>query len=352
MKLLILFSLIFTTGLFSYGQHFDQTNPTHDISPLFKGEKDLKITLNYSKKDILSQSNDSTYLQSSLSYIASDNSVKKFNVGLRSRGNYRRLNCYYLPLWLKFDTNESKGSIFEEDKKLKVVLPCLKSSKANDHVVKEFLAYKIYEIMSPYHFDTKLVYISLIEDRDGKQKDHDLLAILIQDTKKLAASYDGKRIKRHMDPNGQDPASAVRNALFQYMIGNTDYSIVYRHNEKLFYIDDKIVPIPYDFDMSGLVNASYAVVSAIKNKTLPISDVTTRLYRGFDRDEAIVQEIREEYIAKENEVYSMVDYYQPYFKDPKEFKELRNYLDGFYKTIKDDKKFENSILKKTRSKLD
>ena len=155
-----------------------------------------------------------------------------------------------------------------------------------------------------------------------------------------------------MDPNGQDPASAVRNALFQYMIGNTDYSIVYRHNEKLFYFDDKIVPIPYDFDMSGLVNASYAVVSAIKNKTLPISDVTTRLYRGFDRDEAIVQEIREEYIAKENEVYSMVDYYQPYFKDPKEFKELRNYLDGFYKTIKDDKKFENSILKKTRSKLD
>jgi len=352
MKPLLLFYLIFTTGLFSYAQHHEQTAEAHDISPLFMDEKDLKVTLNYSKKDILTFSNDSTYLGSSLSYTASDNKQKTLKVGLRARGNYRRLNCYYLPLWFKIDKDESKGSIFEEDKKLKVVLPCLKSSQANDHVVKEFLAYKIYEVMSPYHFDTKLIYITLEEERDGKSKDHDLLAILIQDTKNLAAAYDGKIIKRHMDPKGQDPASAVRNALFQYMIGNTDYSITYRHNEKLFYIDDKIVPIPYDFDMSGLVNASYAVVSAIQNKTLPISNVTTRLYRGFDREETIIQEIRKEYIEKENEVYRMVDSYQTYFKDPKEFKELRNYLEGFYKIMKDDKKFQNSVLKKTRSKPD
>lgn len=352
MRFQILFYLIFTTGLFSYAQHDEQTADTHDISPLFKEEKDLKITLNYSKKDILTFSNDSTYLESSLSYMATDASLKKLKVGLRARGNYRRLYCYYLPLWLKIDKKESKGSIFEEDKKLKVVLPCLKSSKANDHVVKEFIAYKIYEIMSPYHFDTKLIYLTLAEQRDGKNKDHDLLGILIQDTKKLAIAYDGKMIKRHMDPYGQDPSSAVRNALFQYMIGNTDYSIAYRHNEKLFYIDDKIVPIPYDFDMSGLVNASYAVVSAIKNKPLPISKVTTRMYRGFDRDQAILQAIRKEYIAKENKVYKMVDHYQTYFKDPKEFLELRKYLEGFYKIIKDDKKFQNNIIKKTRSKLD
>jgi len=352
MKLLILFCLIFTTGLSSYAQHDEQTADIHDISPLFMEEKDLKVTLNYSKKDILTFSNDSTYLESNLSYMAADASLKKLKVGLRARGNYRRLYCYYLPLWLKIDKNESKGSIFEEDKKLKVVLPCLKSSQANDHVVKEFIAYKIYEIMSPYHFDTKLIYITLAEQRDGVNKDHDLLGILIQDTKKLATAYHGNIIKRHMDPNSQDPASAVRNAIFQYMIGNTDYSIAYRHNEKLFYIDDKIVPIPYDFDMSGLVNASYAVVSAIKNKPLPISKVTTRMYRGFDREEAILQEVRKEYIAKENKVYSLVDNYQSYFKDPREFKELRNYLEGFYKIIKDDKKFQNNIIKKTRSKLD
>ena len=76
------------------------------------------------------------------------------------------------------------------------------------------------------------------------------------------------------------------------------------------------------------------------------------MYRGFDRDEAILQEIRKEYIAKENDVYSLVDNYQTFFKDPKEFKELRNYLEGFYKVIKDDKKFQNNIIKKTRSKLD
>ena len=113
MKLFILLCLIFTTGLLGYAQHYEQTADTHDISPLFIDEKDLKVTLNYSKKDILTFSNDSTYLESSLTYTASDNSQKKLKVGLRARGNYRRLYCYYLPLWFKIDKNEAKGSIFE-----------------------------------------------------------------------------------------------------------------------------------------------------------------------------------------------------------------------------------------------
>ena len=136
------------------------------------------------------------------------------------------------------------------------------------------------------------------------------------------------------------------------MIGNTDYSITYRHNEKLFYLDDKIVPIPYDFDMSGLVNARYAVVSAINNKNLPITKVTDRLYRGFDRDDKILQQIRIEFLNLEPDIYALMDRYQNYFRHPKEFKECKSYIEDFYKIIKDDKKFENRILKKERLKLD
>ena len=230
-------------------------------------------------------------------------------------------------------------------------MPCLKSSRSNDHVIKEFLAYKIYELVSPYHFETKMVSIKLNEDKDNKLRSHDLIGFFIQDDKKLAALNDGSIIKRNVHPNAQDPMSATRNDFFQFMIGNTDYSLAYQHNEKLFIINKKLIPVPYDFDMSGLVNASYAVVSKVQNKTLPISKVSIRLYRGFDREEKVMQAVRQEYLNNEAEIYNIVDQYEPYFQDPKEFKEARNYLNGFFKILKDDKKFYNSILKKTRNQL-
>jgi hypothetical protein len=228
----------------------------------------------------------------------------------------------------------------------------LNSSRSNDDVLKELLAYKIYELISPYHFDTKLLSIQLTEEKKNKKIDHDLIGIFIQDNKKIASINQGKLLKRHIHPNNQDPMSSARNAMFQYMIGNTDYSIAYQHNEKLFYIDDKIVPIPYDFDMSGLVNTSYAVVSAINNKPLPITKVTDRLYRGFDRDDEILEQIRNEFLFYEKDIYALMDQYKSYFKYPKEFTECKSYVQSFYEIIKDDKKFENRILKKERTKLD
>lgn len=350
----LLFFLLFTISAWanSYAQHFYTDSISHHVSPLFSDTDIMNMKLSYSKKDLLTQTNDSTYIQSSFSYQTEEGPYKTLEINIKARGNYRRLYCYYLPLWFKISEDVSQGTVFAEDKKLKLVFPCLKSSRSNDHVIKEFLAYKIYELVSPYHFETKMISIKLNENKDNKLLSHNLIGFFIQDDKKLAALNEGKLIKRRIHPNAQDPINSTRNDLFQYMIGNTDYSLAYQHNEKLFFIDGKIVSVPYDFDMSGMVNASYAVVSKIQNKTLPISKVSIRLYRGFDREEKVMQAVRQEYLNNESEIYKIVDQYEPYFQDPKEFKEVRNYLKGFFKIIKDDKKFQNNILKKTRSKLD
>lgn len=352
MKFAIYFLCCLITWFSGYTQNIDKKVNSDEVSPLFKDEKLLKIDLRYSRDNILVNTNDSTYIKSNLSYKKEDDTLKSIEIEIRARGNYRRSNCYYLPLMVKINKEVSQGTIFKEDKKLKVVLPCLNSSRSNDDVIKELIAYKIYQLISPYHFDTKLLSIQLMEEKKGKNIDHDLMGIFIQDDKKTAQINNGKLIKRNVHPNNQDPISSARNAMFQYMIGNTDYSIAYRHNEKLFYIDDKIVPIPYDFDMSGLVNASYAVVSAINNKPLPITKVTDRLYRGFDRDDEIIQQVRNEFLNHEKDIYALMDQYKSYFKYPKEFTECKSYVESFYKIIKDDKKFQNRILKNERTKLD
>ena len=349
--LLIIFIFLSNDSTVS-AQHLNQNGQEHEISPLFKEDKLFKIHLSYSKLDILTNSNDSTYIESKLSYELDDGSLDSIDISMRARGNYRKLNCYYLPLTLKIKKKASQGTIFQEDKKLKIVLPCLNSNRSNDHIVKEYIAYKLFELISPYHFETKLLSVQLNETKSNKTIDHNLLGIFIQDDKKTASVNDGKRIKRKIHPNMQDPLSSARNAMFQFMIGNTDYSIAYQHNEKLFYIDDKIVPIPYDFDMSGLVNTSYAVVSAIKNKTLPITRVTQRLYRGFDRDDQILEEVRSDFLKKEVSVYALIDTYEKYFRDTKEFTRCKRYIESFYDIIKDDKKFQRNIIKKERTELD
>lgn len=333
-------------------QHSNHNGEEHTISPLFKKDELFKIHLSYSKINILTNSNDSTYIQSKLKYELNDGSLDSIDIKIRARGNYRRLNCYYLPLTLKIKKEASQGTIFQEDKKLKIVLPCLNSNRSNDHIVKEYIAYKIFELISPYHFETKLLSVQLNEKKSSKIMEHDLLGIFIQDDKKTASVNKGKRTKRKIHPYVQDPVSSTRNALFQYMIGNTDYSIAYQHNEKLFFIDDKIVPIPYDFDMSGLVNTSYAVVSAIKNKTLPITRVTQRLYRGFKVDDEILEQTRNDFLNQETNVYALIDSYQKYFRDKKEFTKCKRFIEGFYDLIKDDKKFQKNISDKQRTELD
>jgi hypothetical protein len=350
---LIFCILCLVAGYFqAHPRQIDQNEKFREVSPLFREEKSLKINLHYSKTNMLAVTNDSTYLKSNLRYQFQEEEPHTLAIELRARGNYRKKNCYYLPLKLKIDKHISKGTPFEEDQKLKLVLPCLKSNQANDHVIKELLAYKIYELLSPYYFQTRLVSVALEEDTGKKKIDHDLMGILIQDDKSLAHDYRGNIIKRRIHPKNQDALSSVRNALFQYMIGNTDYSTAYQHNEKLFYLDDKIVPVPYDFDMAGLVNTSYAVVSAIKNKPLPIQKVTDRLFIGFEREEAVFQEVRKDFLAKETLVFEMMDRHEKFFKDSRELEEAKKFLEGFYKILVDDKKFESKILNKARTKLD
>ncbi|MGH8195871.1 MAG: hypothetical protein ACREQ8_15960 [Woeseiaceae bacterium] len=92
--------------------------------------------------------------------------------------------------------------------------------------------------------------------------------------------------------------------VFQYLIGNTDWSLVTAltdefccHNGDMFEISGKYFLVPYDFDLAGLVDASYAKPDG----SLPIRSVRSRLYRGYctPRAElsAALQRIRERQTA-------------------------------------------------------
>ncbi len=334
--------------LFIYFNSFPQEKEKSKKLGLFDTGEILNLELKYSQKDLKKSSEEDLYRKTNLTYLNADGSSNDLNIEIKARGNYRLKNCYYAPIKVKINLLESKGTLFEGHKKFKIVLPCLKQKSANDYVVKEYLAYKIYENTSPYHFKTRLLNIKLIEERGNKIIEHKLKGILIEDDAKFAERHQSRVVKRPIHPLQQDDLCSVKNAFFQYMIANTDYSMAYRHNEKLFYIDKKIICTPYDFDMSGLVNASYAVVSQIQNQQLPINKVTQRMYRGFNRDRKYFEQARRDYLENKETIINVIDGVRPYFNNEDKFKEAKTFISGFYQTLHDTKKFNNRIVNMAR----
>lgn len=328
-----------------------EKNALENISNiLFLDQNQLAIKISFSIKDLKKETNDSTYVPAKLEYQIQDSTWQKMDINLRVRGNFRLKNCYFPPLKIKIKKEVSKNTMFEGNKTLKIIMPCLVQKDCNDNVIKEFIAYKLYEVISPYHFKTRLLDISFEEIKRNKSKIHQLKGVFIEDNSKVAKRLGGRIYKPFIHPLNQDALSSIRHAFFQFMIGNTDFSQAYMHNVKVFFIDKKMIPIPYDFDMSGFINTSYSVVSQINDEKLEMTSVTQRNYRGFARDYRIFEQVRQDFLTHKNDMLALLDAHAHYFSNPKEFTKAKDYIISFFDIIQDDKSYKSDIVYKARKK--
>lgn len=347
----IIYAFIFITFGFVddvISQDAGNMSDVKEVSELFKNQDVLALKMSYSNKKVKYQTNDSTYIETDITYQEQDGSWKTLAVSIRGRGNYRRKHCYYTPIKMKLDKAIAEKTVFEGNKKLKLVLPCFNCKNANDYILKEYLAYKLYEKIGPYHFKTRLVALEYNNIKGNKVKSDKVMAILVEDIKSVAKRHNGNVFKRHMRPITQDQATSVQNALFQYMIGNTDFSTTFQHNEKQLFANRKIRPVPYDFDMSGFVNTNYAVVSKVQNRPLPIEEVTERLYKGFQRDDEVFETVRNTFINSKTKIFSLIDEHKALFDSQFAFREARDFISSFFKIIEDDKKFQKEVVSVAR----
>ena len=312
---------------------------------LFADQSPMSIKLSYSNKEMNRKTDDSTFITTAMEYLH-NGKWASIEVNLRARGNFRRAECYFPPIKMKIKKDQYAGTIFDGNKTMKLVLPCKIESENNDNVLQEFIAYKIYEKISPYHFKTRRVDIEFNEPKGKKVKNFQLKGFLIEDDKRVAKRHAGKVFERYVHPMAMQHLTSVHNAFFQYLLGNTDFSVAYQHNGKLLYIDKQIIPLPYDFDMTGWVNPSYATV----NTTLGISSVQERKYRGFKREQKYFDQVRQQLIDQKDEMMNMVASYEAEFNDTKEYKNMFDFMEAFYEVLEDDKKFQKSIVDQARTK--
>jgi len=315
---------------------------------LFSDQTPVEIKLGYSNKMMNKKTNDSTFIDTTMEFLH-EGKWSSINVNLRARGNFRRNECYFPPIKMKIKKDQYKGTIFDGNKTMKLVLPCKIESENNDNILQEFIAYKIYEQISPYHFKTRRVNIDFTEPKGKKKvKTFKLKGFLIEDDKRVSQRHESRVFERFVHPMAMDHLTSVHNAFFQYLLGNTDFSVAYQHNGKLMYSEAEkiIIPLPYDFDMTGWVNPSYATV----NTTLGINSVQDRKYRGFKREQQYFDQVRKEFLDKKSSLMEMVASFESEFSDPKEYKNMFDFMGDFYETMEDDSKFQKSIVDESRTK--
>ena len=298
---------------------------------LFDSEDVLHITLSRDMRQLSKdQSNDPKNYPMVLYYTNDDSAKVAIPVAVRTRGNFRRLhgNCEYLPLMIYFPkTGEHLGTVFKEQKKMKLVMPC----RDEKYVVREWLAYKIYNLVTPQSFKARLVKVTMA-DKKNKSSAPPFYGILLEEEKQMAKRNGLIAVERKLKPYQVQKDAFLSMAVFEYLIGNTDWSIQYLQNIKLLEQDSMSVPtaVPYDFDHAGIVSAPYALPAA----ELKMKSVRQRRYRGYcPQDLQKFEPVIAQYNQLKPDIYRV--YTDCKILDAEYIESTVKYLDEFYATIND-----------------
>lgn len=280
----------------------------------------------------------------SFTLFADDSTKITSKVQLNARGHMRRETCYIPPLKVQFSVDST--SPLSTLKSLKIVAPCEFVTLYQELLIREYLAYKMYNLLTDLSFRVRLISLE-IQDSKGKKKTLKSYAFFIEDIDQLAKrnhSVALDNIKINTETTDRQLVTLL--SIFQYMIGNTDWSVPGNHNIRLIHNKDssmaRPVAIPYDFDYSGLVNAPYAVPDPMLN----IESVTDRVYRGYPRNMSELEPIIQKFKDKKTAIYDLVNNCNQLTDSGKKY--MLKFLDQFFDIISNPRDIQVEFIDKAR----
>lgn len=273
-----------------------------------------------------------------------DNIAVNEPVQLEVRGHFRRGECYIPPLKLGF--KKSEGSQMQQLKSLKLVSSCKTNPASEQYVLKEYLCYKMYNILTEKSFRVRLLKIDYKDSSTSKSvfQGH---AFLIEDEKDMAKRNNCRDFSMHkIPPEAAERKQTTLMNLFQYMIGNTDWAVSTNHNIRLIQsLEDttsRPYTVAYDLDWSGIVNTDYAVPAEM----LGTQSVKERIYRGFPRNIEELNETIAIFNQQKDKIYGMINGFEPL--NAKNKKGMTEYLDEFFRIINNPKEVKAIFIDNAR----
>ena len=257
--------------------------PPETATPLFAADTPISVTLRGPMASLASNRREeprpATMIVDGVTYP----------VSLTPRGITRKTSdvCDFPPLRVELTGKAPPGSLFEHQHRLKLVTFCKRSPEFQQKVLLEYAAYRLYNLMTPQSFRARLANIDYLDEAGRPYIAR--VGFFLEDFSDVAKRNGMVAAKLpDMIPGSMlDPASSGRFAVFEYLISNYDWSMRAGpkgepccHNARLLSTGvpgSRVVPVPYDFDWSGLVDAPYAGPP----EGIPIQNVRQRNYRGY-----------------------------------------------------------------------
>ncbi len=312
---------------------------------MFRDTVPLTVTITTNLRD-LTRERDSLELEwfgAELKWTDSAGTSRTMPVEVRARGHFRRQssNCTFPPLFIRAGRDARDGTLLQGNPRLKIVTPCRPTvPDYQQYIYNEYKAYRSYAVLDSVHHRVRLANITYV-DSLNRIRPVSVTAFFMETDEEVGDEHGLKPFER----TGAlwevfDGPQIDRISLWEYAIGNTDWSVSALHNI-VIYTDSTGAyrPVAYDFDWTGLVNPRYAFPSP----QLGIRTVRQRLHRGPCRSAeqwaptiAFFKARR----AQLDAIWATPEQGQ----DPRRLAEAREYLEEFWRVLDDPRTFKREVI--------
>jgi len=311
---------------------------------LFEAESPLECSLAFDLRKLNREKNQELEQEAIMICNRDDSVILEKKIRIRARGISRKQICYLPPIRLNLEDSVKKSGGFKKHKSIKLVTHCELSKMYQEYVLKEYLIYKLYNLLTEESFRVRLMNVRYIDTGRKNPKEYPGYGFVIEDIDVVAERNDAFEIEvLTVNQEHLDLVAMRRVAIFQFMIGNTDWSAPGLHNLKLLRSNDfqKVapVPVPYDFDITGFVNPSYA----LPNPLFPIESVRERYFRGICGTLEEFKQALQPFYEIKDAVYQTILEFE--YIEEKARTSLIRYIDEFYEIIESDKHIQAEMLR-------
>lgn len=320
-------------------------------SHAFGPDHTLVLSISAPWHDVTHNKREQAPYQAILEYVDESGSRHSTPLTIERRGLNRQKMCDFPPIKLRLDKKAPERALFGGSRSIKLVPHCKDGEQWEQNVAEEMLAYRFYNLITDRSFKVQPLTISYVDNK-GKSVDGPHNAFLIEDDDVLAKRNGLSTVSVSKPALARfEPVEISRFALFEYMIGNTDWAVLSGmsgkpccHNSVLIGEATKagLYAVPYDFDSSGLVDAPYAVPNAV----LKTNKVTQRVFRGFCAYNSTLEQARREYLQREPQIVELVR--NDARLSARSQKVAQDYLAQFFDVLRDDRAFARDITAKCR----
>jgi len=270
---------------------------------------------------------------------------------LRGKTRVRAGICKFPGLMLFFD-NATQGTPFEGQGALPMVTHCNDRDQSEQFMLLEYNIYRAYNELTDLSLGVRLAKVTYV-DSESDQPVATRYAFFNEHWDHLAERSGWTYVRAPViPPEAYDTEQRGIFEVFQYFIGNTDWSFAFAapdddyccHNAApLGNPAGPVFPVPFDFDQAGIVDPPYAKPA----ETLGIRNVRQRLYRGMCGSAEDLQATFEVFRTRRQTLYDVFEQSEQLSARSKS--RTVSYFDAFYSTIDDVKKVKREFTNRCRT---